>query len=84
MLLSNLCIFIILPVISPRPLKESQPNFPRKQQMGWNRKRWVKVLKSVEDQVGGSFSAGPAHIKSNMAKNEGIFLKKQRCLILVG
>jgi len=54
---------------SPSQLNGCQSNFPHRLQMDWNRKRGVKLLKSVGSQVKGAknvtFLAGPTHNKSN-------------------
>ena len=62
--------------ISPRLLKGSQPNFPCRWQMGWNRKHGVKLLKSIGVKLGSkmSFLGGPAHTTANIAMRE--FFKK--------
>jgi len=52
MLLPN-CLFYFLPANTPRPRKGSQRNFPRRRQMGWNRKRWsnVRYLKISKNAI---------------------------------
>jgi len=54
---------------SPRQLNGSQHNLSRSRQIAWNRKRGVKLLKSVGVRLGDKMSlfVGPAHTKSNMA-----------------
>ena len=47
------CHIYFLPAISPRLLKGSQPNFPRRRQMCWNRIRGVKLLKSLRVRLVG-------------------------------
>ena len=72
---------------SPRPLNGSEPNFLCREQMVWNRKRGVKLLKSVGGQVVEqkcNILVGLAHTKSNMAAKRENFSKKQRYPFLAG
>jgi len=55
-LLPNLFFFSFLPAISPRLPKGSQPNFPCRWQMGWDRKCGVKFLKYVRVMLGAKMS----------------------------
>ena len=53
--------------------------------MGWNRKGGVKLLKSVEGQVGGAkchLWRDPPTLNPTWWLNGGIIFKKKRCLIL--
>jgi len=77
MLLPIFLFLFFLPAISQRPLKGSQPNFARRRQMGWNRKRGVKLLKSIGVRLGQKchFLVGSAYTKCNMAAKLGFFPK---------